>query len=158
MTPTNPNPPRPNWLSPLVHLSNNWTSLAGVVLVTTATVFWMFLLPTTLRGNAEKPYIGILSFLVLPIPFFAGLILIPLGMWLKRKREGYEGTSPPDFPPLAWRNPDLRRLAYFVLATTFVNVVVASELGYSAVNYMDSVTFWGRTCTNGMQPEFTANT
>ena len=156
MTPTNPNPPRASWLSPLIHLSNNWTSLVGVVLVTTATVFWFFLLPTTLRGHAESPYIGILAFLVLPVPFVAGLILIPLGMWLKRKREGYEGIYPPDFPPLAWRNPELRRLAYFILATTFVNVVVAGESGYSVVNYMDSVTFCGRTCHNVMQPEFTA--
>lgn len=99
MTPTNPNPLPGSWLSPLVHLSNNWISLVGVVLVTTATIFWLFLLPTTMRGHAESPYIGILSFLVLPVPFFAGLILIPLGMWLKRKRESYEGIYPPIFRP-----------------------------------------------------------
>ena len=40
----------PAQLSPLVHLSNNWGSLIGVVVVTTATVFWLFLLPTLL-GN-----------------------------------------------------------------------------------------------------------
>jgi len=70
------------WLSPLIHLSNNWISLAGVVIVTTATVFWLFLLPVTLRGEAASPYIGILVFLTLPVPFFAGLLLIPLGMWI----------------------------------------------------------------------------
>ena len=41
----------PAQLSPLVHLSNNWVSLIGVVVVTTATVFWLFLLPTTMRGD-----------------------------------------------------------------------------------------------------------
>src|ERR1035441_9311456 len=45
-------------LSPLVHLANNWISLIGVILVTTTTVFWMFLLPTTLKGVASSPYIG----------------------------------------------------------------------------------------------------
>ena len=43
------------WLSPLVHLSNNWISLAGVVIVTTATIFWLFLLPITLRGRDREP-------------------------------------------------------------------------------------------------------
>ena len=88
MTPNQSEPPARGWLSPVIHLSNNWISLAGVILVTTATVFWLFLLPTTLRGETGSPYIGILAFLVLPAPFFAGLVLIPLGIWLKRKREG----------------------------------------------------------------------
>ena len=145
------------WLTPLIHLSNNWISLVGVVLVTTATVFWLFLLPTTLRGETDNPYIGILAFLALPAPFFAGLILIPLGMWLKRRRSGAEAVYPTDFPVLAWSNPELRKLAYFIGVTTVVNVVVASQLSYGAVNYMDSVTFCGQTCHNVMQPEFTAH-
>ena len=91
-------PPAGGWLSPLIHLSSNWISRPGVILVTTATVFWLFLLPTTLRGEMASPYMGILAFLVLPGPFFAGLVLIPLGMWFKRKRERHEGIYPPDFP------------------------------------------------------------
>ena len=46
MTPTNPQRRDRGWLSPFIHLSNNWISLAGVVIVTTATIFWLFLLPT----------------------------------------------------------------------------------------------------------------
>src|SRR5689334_7367781 len=130
---------RRGWLSPFVHLSNNWISLAGVVIVTTATIFWLFLLPITLRGETENPYVGILSFLVLPGPFFAGLIMIPLGMWLKRKREGRTGVYPPEFPPLSWHNSELRKLTYFVGAATVLNIVIASQLSYGAVSYMDSV-------------------
>ena len=51
MTPNQPNRRLGGWLSPLIHLSSNWISLTGVILVTTATVFWLFLLPTTLRGQ-----------------------------------------------------------------------------------------------------------
>jgi hypothetical protein len=144
------------WLSPLIYLSNNWLSLAGVVLVTTATVFWLFLLPTTLRGGTDNPYVGILAFLALPAPFFVGLALIPLGMLRKRKQHRYAGLYPPDFPPLSWGNRELRKLAYFITATTVVNIAVASQLTYGAVSYMDSVTFCGQTCHNVMQPEFTA--
>jgi hypothetical protein len=156
MTPNQSDRRDRSWLSPIIHLSSNWVSLAGVVIVTTATVFWLFLLPVTLRGTTESPYVGILAFLVLPAPFFAGLILIPLGIWLKRRREGRSGIYPPEFPPLTWNNADLRRLVYFVFFTTMVNLAIASQVSYSAVNYMDSVTFCGETCHTVMQPEYTA--
>ena len=97
-----------------------------------------------------------LAFLTLPGPFFGGLILVPLGMWLKRKREGRNGIYPPEFPTLTWSNPELRKLVYFVGATTVANVVIGSQVAYSAVNYMDSVSFCGKTCHTVMQPEFTA--
>jgi hypothetical protein len=153
------NPPaaeRPGWLKPIVYLANNWLSLIGVIVVTTATVFWLFLLPTTLAGETHNPYIGILAFLVLPGVFFMGLFLIPIGIVLKQRRERRGLSYPAHFPPLTWRNPDLRRLATFILATTFVNIVIASNLTYSAVTYMDTVTFCGQTCHTVMQPEFTA--
>lgn len=148
--------PLRGWLSPVVHLSNNWISLIGVVVVTTATVLWVLLLPTTLRGNVSNPYFGIVLYLVLPMVFIGGLLIIPLGIWLRRRRERASGTAPTSFPPLTFRNPELRRLALFVVLTSFVNVVIAGQLTYSAVNYMDSVSFCGQTCHTVMQPEFTA--
>jgi hypothetical protein len=144
------------WLSPYIYLSSNWISLLGVILVTSATVFWLFLLPTTLKGEAASPYIGILVFMVLPAPFFAGLVLIPLGIWWKRRADRRANLVPIGFPPLRWSNPELRKLAYFVILTTAVNIVVASQISYGAVNYMDSVTFCGQTCHTVMQPEYTA--
>jgi nitrate/TMAO reductase-like tetraheme cytochrome c subunit len=156
MTPNNSERARVGWLSPLIHLSNNWTSLAGVVLVTTTTVFWLFLLPTTLRGQMENPYFGILAFLVIPGPFFLGLFLIPLGILRKRRREGRTGIPPIDAHGVRWSNPEVRRLAYFVGVTTVLNIAIASQLSYGAVNYMDTVTFCGETCHNVMQPEYTA--
>jgi hypothetical protein len=156
MTPNNPERSHRGWLSPIIHLSNNWISLLGVVLVTTCTIFWLFLLPITLRGETESPYIGILAFLTIPGPFFLGLFLIPLGIWLKRRREGRTGIQPIDVHGLSWANPEVRRLVYFIGVTTVVNVVIASQLSYGAVNYMDSVTFCGQTCHTVMQPEYTA--
>src|SRR3954470_4924046 len=156
MTPDNPNTRGRGWLAPVVHLANNWISLAGVVIVTTAGIFWLFLLPITLRGGTENPYLGILAFLTIPAPFFAGLAMIPLGIWLKRRREGRRSVYPPEFPPLNWQNHDFRRLIYFVGATTFLNIAIASQLTYGAVGYMESVTFCGQTCHTVMQPEYTA--
>jgi NapC/NirT cytochrome c family protein len=145
------------WLSPIIHLSNNWISFLGVLIVTTSTVFWLFLLPSTLRGEAENPYIGILSYMGVPAAFFLGLLLIPLGIAWSRRRELRQGRYPSSFPPLTLQNPELRRLAVFIAATTFVNLVVASQVTYAAVTYMDQVKFCGTTCHTVMKPEYTAH-
>jgi hypothetical protein len=50
----------------------------------------------------------------------------------------------------------VRRLVYFLGVTTVVNIAIASQLSYGAVNYMDTTTFCGKTCHNVMQPEYTA--
>jgi len=142
------------YLAPLVHLANNWISLIGVVIVTSATVFWLFLLPFTLRGEITHPYIGILIFLVLPAAWILGLLLIPIGISLQRRRDLRAGLPQASFPPLNWANPDFRRVASFILATTVVNVIITSQFTYGAVTYMDTTTFCGLTCHKVMEPEY----
>jgi NapC/NirT cytochrome c family, N-terminal region len=144
------------WLSPVVYLSNNWISLIGVVVVTAASVLWMALLPITVRGGISHPYFGILVYLLLPAVFVAGLILIPVGIYWQRRRQRAAGIYPSDFPPLDYQNRELRKLAGFIAVTTVVNVMIASQFTYSAVRYMDTVSFCGTTCHTVMKPEFTA--
>jgi hypothetical protein len=144
-------------IDPLIYLSNNWISLTGVVVVTTATVFWLFLLPVTLRGEVTHPYIGILIFLLLPILFIGGLVLIPVGIALGRRRERLAGVSHESFPAINWQNQAFRRLVIFVGLTTFVNLIITSQLAYGAVNYMDTTTFCGLTCHRVMDPEYTGH-
>jgi hypothetical protein len=139
-----------------VYLSNNWISLFGVLIVTSATILWLALLPSTLRGQVPNPYIGILMYLALPAIFTAGLLVIPLGIVWERRRKRRSGVLPASFPALDFQNRELRRLLAFIGAATFANVVIAGQLSYSAVSYMDSVGFCGQTCHRVMQPEFTA--
>ena len=140
------------WVRPVVYLSNNVISMTGVVLVTAAAVSWLALFPTLWSGAVDNPYMGILLFMALPAVFFFGLALIPVGIWIQRKR----GNLPQTFPPLDLKNVEFRRLVFFVGATTIVNLIIAGQLSYGAVNYMDSVEFCGQTCHTVMEPEFTA--
>ena len=82
---------RPAWFL----LTRHWLSLVGVALVTTAGISWLFVLPQQLRGHVSNPYIGIVIFLVLPVLFFAGLVLIPIGVYLSKRRirEGLADAS-----------------------------------------------------------------
>jgi hypothetical protein len=137
-------------------LSSNPLSLLGVVLTTTGAVLWLFLLPNMLSGRASHPYMGIAMFLALPAIFFSGLLLIPLGIWLKKRKERRLGLLPAGKVHLDFGSPQVRRLAAFLVITTAVNVVIGGQLSYRAVTYMDSVSFCGQTCHTVMQPEFTA--
>ena len=70
----------------LMLLASHWLSMLGAALVTTAGFSWLFALPAQLRGRTSNPYIGIVVFLVIPIVFIGGLILIAIGVFLARKR------------------------------------------------------------------------
>lgn len=142
------------FLQPFVHFVNNWISLTGVFLVTSAGLFWLFLLPTMITGGALSPYLGILTFFLLPVVFFAGLALIPLGIWWKRRSDVKHGRHPEEFPKLDFHNPVIRRLATFLVITTGLNLIIGTQLSYQAVEYTHSVQFCGQTCHTPMEPEF----
>lgn len=145
-----------DWLSPYVHLSNNALSLIGVVLVTSAGILWLFLLPASFGAAAANPYLNILTVMILPAAFFGGLILIPLGLFLKLRRDRKAGRGEGPFPALTWGSLAARRLALFLLITTVANLIIGGHLSYTSVHYMDSVQFCGTTCHTVMQPEYTA--
>jgi nitrate/TMAO reductase-like tetraheme cytochrome c subunit len=143
------------WLSPVVFLSNNWISLLGIIVVTAATVTWLVFLPITLRGGSVHPYVGIVAYLLLPGIFVIGLVLIPLGIYLRRRKLRKKGELPPEGQPIDPRSPAVRRLVIFIAVTAFANIIIASQLSYSAVRYMESPNFCGTTC-HVMHPEFAA--
>lgn len=144
------------WLSPIVFLSSNPISLTGVVVVTTAAVLWVFLLPTLFGHGTNNPYLGIPVFLLLPALFVLGLVMIPIGILLRRRSRRRQGFAVTSIPELRLDSPELRRIFAFVAVTSLANVIIVSQWGYSSVNYMDSAAFCGLTCHTVMQPEYTA--
>jgi len=107
-------------------LTRHWLSLAGVALVTTAGISWLFVLPQQIRGHVSNPYIGIIVFLILPIVFFLGLALIPIGVYLSKRQIG-EGLPEPGFD----RRAALHRLAWFFGVITLVNVLIGTQVTLS---------------------------
>ena len=132
----------------LLLVSSHWASLLGLFLVGTALITWLFVLPLQVRGHADNPYIGIVIFVLVPLVFFAGLALVPLGIWLARRRVRKRLAL-----AVTDRGAALRRLAYFLGATTVVNVFVGTQLTYRAVEHMESVQFCGQSC-HVMKPEY----
>ncbi|MGA3187669.1 MAG: NapC/NirT family cytochrome c, partial [Bryobacteraceae bacterium] len=134
----------------LVLLASHWISMLGTTLVTLAGFSWLFLLPENLRGRVGNPYIGLLLFVAIPIVFFVGLALIPVGILLAKRRIGATMDALPD------RKNALRRTAIFFAVMTVANVIIGSQFSYRAVQHMDTPQFCGQSC-HVMQPEFTAH-
>ncbi|HEX2665114.1 MAG TPA: NapC/NirT family cytochrome c [Candidatus Acidoferrum sp.] len=145
------------WARLVYHLSDNTISLIGVVLTTSSAVtliaFWIydFILP----GPAH-PYVGILLFLVLPAFFILGLLLIPIGILLYRRKLRATGELPEIFPPVGLERSKLRSTLLFVAAATVLNILIFTFAAYKGVAYMDSTNFCGQTCHTVMSPEFSA--
>jgi hypothetical protein len=135
----------------LVLLTSSWISMLGTALATLAGFSWLFVLPLNVRGEGvANPYIGLLLFILIPIVFFAGLILIPIGIALARRKVVANLNEVED------RRSAWRRVGIFFAVMTVANVVIASQLSYRAVQQMDTVQFCGATC-HVMKPEFTAH-
>jgi hypothetical protein len=135
----------------LVLLTSHWLSMLGAALVTLAGFSWLFVLPLNVRGGpVSNPYIGLLVFIAIPIVFFAGLIMIPIGIALAKRKVSANLNEIED------RRTAWRRAGIFFGVMTVANVVIASQLSYRAVEHMDTIQFCGQTC-HVMKPEFTAH-
>lgn len=130
-------------------LTSHWVSLLGAALVTTAGFSWLFVLPMHLRGGTDNPYIGLIVFIGIPIVFFAGLALMPVGIFLAKKRLA-SGLAMLD------RRALVQRIVVFFAVMTVLNIVIGSQITYRAVAHMETNQFCGQTC-HVMKPEFTAH-
>ena len=144
-------------LRPVLFYGNNWISLIGGALTTSAAFvlvgFWVI----SIFGHSgpTNPYVGIVVDLFLPGLFVLGLILIPIGIWLRHKELQASGTLPAVFPEIDLKDPFFRRGIEVVLAATFINFVIVGTASYRAISYMDSPNFCGQTC-HVMAPQWTA--
>ena len=141
-----PTSERPTWFV----LTQHWLSLLGVALLATAVISWLFVLPQQIRGHVDNPYIGIIVFLVLPGIFFTGLVLVPIGIYIS-KRKIRQGLAEAEFD----RRSALGRIAWFFGIIGVLNILIGTQVTYRAVKHMETPQFCGGTC-HTMNPELAA--
>ena len=147
---------RENWVRPALFFGNNPISLAGGAITSAAgiTMIGFWLLDTFARPMVN-PYLGIIFFLLLPGFFILGLLLIPAGVYLRRKKLAEAGQIPAVFPKVDFNDRIFRHGLDIVLVATVVNLLVVSVATYRGAAYMDSPQFCGQSC-HVMHPEYTA--
>jgi nitrate/TMAO reductase-like tetraheme cytochrome c subunit len=146
-----------NWLQPFLFFGNNLLSLIGGA-ITTASAFVLigfWIVSIFGHGGSSNPYLGIVLDLFLPGLFILGLILIPIGIWLRRRQLIAAGQVPSVYPQIDLRNPVFRRGIETVIVITFINFVIVGTATYRGVAYMDSPHFCGQSC-HVMAPQWAA--
>jgi hypothetical protein len=148
---------RESWLRPFLFYGNNPLSLLGGALTTASAMvlvgFWIIRFFG--RGASSNPYLGIILDLCLPALFVVGLLLIPIGIVIRRSYLRGTDQVPSVFPEINLRDPVFRKGVDFVVVATLINFVIVGTASYRGVAYMDTVSFCGAAC-HVMLPEFTA--
>ncbi len=134
----------------------NWISITGAVLAVfnLASILSLFILNNFFGFGGS--YIGLFIYIVLPVFMIFGLLLIPIGMRINRKRarraekEGRELN----WPVLDFNNIANRNAATIFIAGTVVLLIISSIGSYEAFHYTESVEFCGKLCHQVMEPEY----
>ena len=138
-------------------LFRNYISFAGAVIVIAAVVSILLLFLIELTQSASNPYLGIVTYVILPGFLAFGLLVVVTGMLLERRRR----RRSPDSEILPYPKIDLndarqRHTATALLALSFIFVCASAFGSYRAYEYTESVEFCGEACHSVMKPEFVA--
>src|SRR5215217_1514902 len=138
-------------------LFRNYVSFAGALIVTAAVVSILLLFLIELTQTSDNPYLGIVTYIILPAFLAFGLIVVVIGMLIERRRRRRSPSSQiPEYPRFDLNEPGQRRLAIALLALSFIFVCASAFGSYRAYEYTESVEFCGQACHTVMKPEFVA--
>jgi len=135
----------------------NRISYLGVILSIVVAIGEVFLFGIDLLIGYSNNYLSLFSYMILPPFLIIGLLLIPLGAWLERRRS-LSGRAAADqhtfFIDLS--NPSHRNACIIFFVGTILFLLMTAVGSYKAFHYTESVAFCGTTCHTVMKPEYTA--
>ncbi|MBI3989721.1 MAG: NapC/NirT family cytochrome c [candidate division NC10 bacterium] len=138
-------------------LVRNAISLIGAALVLVSLVNIVFLFLADIFGVRAKPYLGIFAYMVFPAILIVGLLVIPVGMLLERRRRRKMAPSEVSpYPKIDLNDPRHRGAFAFFMGFTLLFLLLSTVGSYRAYEFTDSITFCGELCHTVMKPEFTA--
>jgi len=126
---------------------------AGLVLLSGVSIIFLFLIEAiTGRSN---PYLGIFTYMVYPALLLLGVIIIPVGVVLERRRRAKSGDAP-RYAVIDLNNPKTRGALVFIVVASVFLMGLISTVSYQAYHFTESVAFCGELCHSVMEPEYTA--
>ncbi len=127
---------------------------AAIAAVSFGLILFLMLLEAT--TSQQKPYMGIIAFIILPGFLIVGLILIVFGIIREHRRE-HKGKHREHFLPTVDLNDPKHRRAFTIFSIGTILLLLFTAFGsFKAYEYTDSVQFCGTICHKVMNPEYTA--
>lgn len=140
----------------LPHSVYNWVSLIGATIALISFSMIVFLFAVSVFINEGATYLGLVIYIILPSLLVFGLILIPIGMYFKSKKEKKGEVQDLRWPIFNLNEERQRNAAtIFIIGTTIF--LFATAIGsYEAFHFTESNQFCGEICHTVMAPEYTA--
>lgn len=137
---------------------HNWLSLAGAVIAALSLFVFVFLfILHSIVDTSEAPYAGLVIFVLVPMFFISGLVLIAVGMLIEWRLQRAKGAVPARrFPIIDLNNKDERNATFIFAVGSVLLLLLVTLSSYKAYHVTDSVPFCGKLCHSVMQPEYTA--
>ena len=133
----------------------NMTSIVGAGLASLAFGLIVFLFILEHYSPQPHPYMGLITFLIMPVFIVLGLVLAVVGVWRNHRRVK-RGEAAGRLPKIDFAIPR-HRFAVTMIAIAGFGFMGASTFGtYEAFEYTESVEFCGLVCHTAMEPEYTA--
>ena len=127
----------------LPHSVYNWVSLIGATIALISFSMIVFLFAVSVFINEGATYLGLVIYIILPSLLVFGLILIPIGMYFKSKKEKKGEVQDLRWPIFNLNEERQRNAAtIFIIGTTIF--LFATAIGsYEAFHFTESNQFCG---------------
>ncbi len=140
-------------------IARSRVSLIGAMIVTVVFPFLFGAIMYDLVWHIANTYVAAVIYMVLGPAFIGGLILVFLGLFFFKGKEEVRlftleylrdyFTDPSKFSKM-------RKLVFFAVFLSCINIFIMGLLAYRGYHYMESVGFCGQFCHTVMNPEHTA--
>jgi nitrate/TMAO reductase-like tetraheme cytochrome c subunit len=140
-------------------ITGNIVSLIGTILAVVSLLLITVMFVILSMGFQGSAYLGILTSVVFPMLFLLGLVLVPIGLWWRKRKDAKlaaQGKDVGHLPVIDLNNESTRGVILTFIALSIPVIGLAAGLTFKAVHYMDSTEFCGTACHKVMQPEYTA--
>ncbi len=134
----------------------SWTTITGAVIASVSFLLIIFsLIVSLIFPEGTGNYLGLFTFIILPVFLVVGLVLIPIGTNRKMELDKKSLTNREFKFPIVNLNEPSQRFAVliFVLGTAFFLLFTAIG-SYEVFHYTESNEFCGTLCHDVMEPEY----
>ena len=135
------------WRTPL--------GMFGVVLTTVSITLMILGMIVDALGIVHNPYVGIVTYMLLPGGMIMGLAIIPISAYVRRRQYHKYGIVKEH---LQINLSDHKHRSFIIgfIILTVVNITILVLVGYEGYHFTDSPYFCGMVCHDVMAPEYTA--
>jgi len=124
----------------------NTVTIAGAALASISFGLILFLMLLESLAKEQKPYMGIIAFIILPGFLLIGLFFIAFGIYREHRRDIKGKHREHILPKLDLNDPKHRRVFTIFSIGTILLLFFSAFGSYEAYEYTESVQFCGTTC------------